>query len=156
MFLNNEGEVQIEGWFNAHLIHHVAGSLTRAFRFQSIEKTLGATCLNPLKSDVWSLGLIYLELLLGEPVFSNSRSLKQHVETLFTIFGGAMSRFESLLKNKGLWPGDGFISKHGRSSLEGFLFKRLPRYGELTPDSINTRKSSYLGVWTSTLILVSQ
>jgi serine/threonine protein kinase len=125
IFLNSRGLVQVEGWFNAQLVRQIAGRPTRAYRYQPIEKVLGLPLANPLKSDVWSLGLVFLELVLGESLFSHSRSLKAHVEVLYSLFGPALARFEGPLKSAGLWPAPSFTSKHAKCSVQGYLYKRL-------------------------------
>jgi len=110
------------------LIRQITGRPTKAFRYQAIEKAMSLPLTSPLKSDVWSLGLVFLELLLGESIFSHSRNLKEHIEVLYSIFGQALSRFEGPLKSAGLWPSSSFTNKHSKSSLQGFLYKRLHKY----------------------------
>lgn len=108
------------------------GRPTKAFRYQPLEKVLGLPRAHPLKSDVWSLGLVFLELLLGEALFSQSRGPKEHVEVLYSLFGPALGRFEAPLKSAGLWPAPSFTAKHAKSSLQGYLYKRLHKYARLS------------------------
>ena len=46
--------------------------------------------------------------------------------------GPALGRFEAPLKSAGLWPAPSFTAKHAKSSLQGYLYKRLHKYARLS------------------------
>ena len=97
--------------------------------YWSIENILGVDprC-SPLSSDVFSLGLIFLELILGECIFDGQRTSAQHVDLLLAVFGPSIILpFESQLKAQGLWPAQSSLVKNAKSTLGHFLFRRMPK-----------------------------
>ena len=84
---------------------------------------------NPLASDMFSLGLIILEIVLEENIFDGLKSASQQIELLLSIFGHSIiAPFEKQLKSVGFWPSQQSISKHSKSSLGQFIYKRSPKY----------------------------
>lgn len=135
VYLNNQGTIKVEDPFNACLAKRIASNSSHSdhgFRYQSLELLLNLTPSTPLKNDVWSLGLIFLELLLGESLFARLTSPKHLVETLFALFGREMLGFEGALKKRRLWPSNGVISRFAKGNLRAYLYKKAPKYLFLT------------------------
>lgn len=103
-------------------------SLTN-FEYFPPEKLIGGEIrCTPLSADMFSLGLIFLELVLGESLFDESRTVAQHIEVLLSIFGPSIiTPFESQLKLTGLYPPQWAILKYGKNTLSHFLFKKVPK-----------------------------
>lgn len=97
--------------------------------YSSVEKILGIGFNgSPLASDVFSLGLIFLEAVLEEPIFDCKNTTFHHIEQLLSIFGPSIiAPFEKHLKYCGLWPSQQSIFKSSRNSLGQFLFKKAPK-----------------------------
>lgn len=77
---------------------------------------------------MFSLGLIILELVLGESIFEESKTASQHIEVLLSVFGPSiLEPFETQLKQAGLYPLQWTLAKFGRNTLSHFLFKKVPK-----------------------------
>lgn len=103
--------------------------------YVSVEKLLQITeTHSPLAADAFSVGLILLELLLGESLFAETRSAAQQVDMFFNLFGtSSMLPYQAELRRAGLWPSAAVEAKHQRHSLLSFLFRKAPKYnGPLT------------------------
>ena len=122
IYLNTQGSIKIDA-FVPPLGSYPTSS------YSSVEKLLGIGCnSSPLASDVFSLGLIFLEIVLEECIFDSPKTTCQHIEHLLTIFGPSiLAPLEKQLKTYGLWPSQTSIFKTSRNSLGQFLFKRAPK-----------------------------
>lgn len=122
IYLNTQGCIKIDAFVPP------SGAFPTS-SYSSVEKILGIGFnSSPLASDLFSIGLIFLEIVLEECIFDCSKSPMQHIEQLLSIFGPSIiTPFERQLKSCGLWPQQQLIVKASRGSLGQFLFKRAPK-----------------------------
>lgn len=127
--MSNRGEVKLDLTPSSIGCHKNLG-------YAPVEKLVQTTesHYSPLAADAFSVGLILLELLLGESLFAETLSAAQQVETFFNLFGtSSMLSYETELRRAGLWPSATVEAKHQRHSLLSFLYRKAPKYnGPLT------------------------
>lgn len=140
--MSNRGEVKVDLTPCTHA--------SRTFGYSPVEKLVSTTEIySPKAADTFSLGIIMLELLLGESLFAENRSAAQQIETLFGLFGStSMLSFEPELRRAKLWPTSAYEAKHQRHSLLSFLYRKAPKYsGPINSDLIVRPKDLSLECW---------
>ncbi len=140
--MSNRGEVKVD--------LTPCTNVRRTFGYSPVEKLVSTTeSYSPKAADAFSLGLIILELLIGESLFAESRSAAQQIENLFSLFGSScMLSFEPELRRAKLWPSTTVEAKHQRHSLISFLYRKAPKYKvQINSDSIARLKDLSQDYW---------
>lgn len=124
--MRNRGEVKVD-------LNPISLYCHTRYGYLPVERLTRTTDKLTLQAaDAFSLGLIILELLLGESLFAETHSAAKHIQHLFSLFGsGSMMFLESELKLVGLWPSASIVAKNQRHSLLSFLYKKAPKYHKI-------------------------